>query len=174
MSAVENTILALLDRLPDWMQIFVSGDTLSQIIFNNILMAFGTIGIGWAVATVMEHRHNIALTEQEATLAHIKINTLKTAKPGTRDGIMLVGSTVISHDFFRTLIILIRRLIGGNIKPYERLLTRGRRAAIISLKAQAQAQGYTKVINVRFGSTRVATGSLVSAELLAYGTGVKS
>jgi uncharacterized protein YbjQ (UPF0145 family) len=86
---------------------------------------------------------------------------------------LIIGSVVVSHDFFRTLLIQIRKIIGGNIINYERLLQRGRREAFIRMQEEAKIRGFKKIINVRFGSSHIAGRFLPAIELTAYGTGVK-
>ena len=87
---------------------------------------------------------------------------------------LLIGSVVVAHDYFRTLLIFFRKIIGGNIRPYERLVQRGRREALIRLKEEADLRGIDKVVNVRFTTSTVSGRFLHAIEMVAYGTGVKT
>lgn len=81
---------------------------------------------------------------------------------------------VVAHDYFRTLIIFLRNIVGGNIKPYERLVERGRGEALIRLKEEAELRGIDKVINVRFTTNSISGRFLHAVEMVVYGTGIKT
>ena len=165
----------LMTSPPVWLQDWVSGSTsVWNLIASNGLQAIGVGVIGWIVATLLERRHNAEMTEREKLLADVQVSTTKQAGSQAQEGIMIIGSVVIAHDFFRTLIIQFRKLIGGNIKPYERLVNRGRREAFIRLREEAVLRGFDRVINVRFSSAQVAGRFLSAVEMVVYGTGIKS
>ena len=163
------------DKLPEWMHLFFSnGTTLTEVIAKNSLQALFFAFLGWSLASYLEHRHNKQMAEREKTLTGIHVTTAKRAGKGAESGVIIYGSVVIAHDIFRTLIIQIRKIIGGNIKAYERLMARGRREAFIRLKEEAQLRGFNKVINVRFAGSPVTGRFLHATEVVAYGTGVHS
>ena len=80
----------------------------------------------------------------------------------------------MAHDYFRTLIITFKSLVGGNIQPYERLVQRGRREALIRLKEEADLLGLDKLVNVRFITSSISGRFLHALEMVAYGTGVRT
>ena len=162
-------------RTPEWFQDWFGGDTLWEMLLSNGLQV-GAIGLaGWLIASWFERHHLRSLSDREATLQHIRINTSKHHGPCEPEACtLLIGSVVVAHDYFRTLIIVIRRFIGGNISPYERLVQRGRREALIRLKEEADLRGIDKVINIRFGTTTVAGRFLHAIEMVAYGTGIRT
>jgi len=163
------------DKLPEWMHLFFStGTTLTEVIVKNSLQALFFAFLGWALASYLEHRHNKQLTEREKDLTGIHVTTAKRTEKGAESGVIIYSSVVVAHDIFRTLIIQIRKIIGGNIKAYERLMLRGRREAFIRLKEDAQLRGFNKVINVRFAASSVTGRFLHAVEVVAYGTGVHS
>jgi len=159
---------------PDWLVSWLNGSTLWDLVVNNGFQAIGIGALGWLIATYMERRHNAQMSAREELLSDVRVSTTKKAGPTASEGTMVIGSVVIAHDFFRTLIIQFRKLIGGNIKPYERLVTRGRREAFIRLREEAALRGLDQVINVRFDSAHIAGRLLSSVELVAYGTGIRS
>ena len=123
---------------PEWLQDLLGGNTLWDMLLANGLQVGGIGLAGWLLASWFERRHLRDLSAREAPLQHIRINTSKhhtSCEPEACT--LLIGSVVVAHDYFRTLIIAIRRLIGGNISPYERLVQRGRREALIRLKEEA-------------------------------------
>jgi uncharacterized protein YbjQ (UPF0145 family) len=163
-----------MSKLPEWLVDVAGGSTFWDIVVSNGLQV-GVIGIiGWLVATWFERQHLKSMDEREVKLEDITINNLKKSPDYIEgDTQLLIGSIVISHDYFRTLVIIIKKLIGGNIKAYERLTLRGRREAIIRLKEDARRQGFNKIINIRFGGTQVAPKFITAVEIVAYGTGTR-
>ncbi len=158
-----------------WFEYPSAGDTIWDILIANGLQVL-TIGVaGWLLATWFERRHLRSLSAREAPLQHISINTFKHPPPCEAEAsTLLIGSVVLAHDYFRTLIITLRRLIGGNIKAYERLVARGRREALIRLKEEADLRGLDKLINVRFDTSVISGRFLHAVEMVAYGTGIRT
>ncbi len=80
------------------------------------------------------------------------------------------GSTVrarhVGHDFVAGL----KTIVGGEIQEYTRLMAEAREQAIDRMIADANRLGADAIINVRFSTSMVMTGS---AEILAYGTAVR-
>ncbi len=147
-------------KMPEWAQDLIGGTTIWDIIINNGLQIISVAVAGWLVATWFEHRHNKDMARREISRQDIHLNNFKNppvCEP--EQSTMLIGSVVIAHDYFRTLTIAIRKLIGGNIQHYERLVTRGRRAALIRLREEASLRNLDTVINVRFTSSVVAGNS---------------
>lgn len=169
-----DTYQEAIAQLPEWTHIFLSADSIWDLLAKNALQAGTFAFLGWLVAWTLERRHNNQMTSREMQLADISVTTAKHAQENTKNGILIYGSVVVAHDFFRTFFIQIRKLIGGNIKAYERLVKRGRREAFIRLKEDARLRGFDKVINVRFTGSHVAGRFISAVELVAYGTGIRT
>lgn len=162
-------------KTPEWFQDWFGGNTFWDMLLGNSLQVIGIGLAGWLLASWFERRHLRSLSAREAPLQHIQVNTSKRYTSCEPEGCtLLIGSVVVAHDYFRTLIIAIRKLIGGNISPYERLVQRGRREALIRLKEEADLRGVDKVINIRFGTTAVSGRFLHAIEMVAYGTGIRT
>ena len=162
-------------KAPEWLQDWFGGDTLWDMMVSNGLQVIGIGLAGWLIASWFERRHLKSLSAREVPLQHIQVNTSKRHASCEPEGCtLLIGSVVVAHDYFRTFIIAIRRLIGGNISPYERLVQRGRREALIRLKEEADLRGVDKVINIRFGTTAISGRFLHAVEMVAYGTGIRT
>ena len=160
---------------PEWVQYLFGGDSFWDLMIVNSLQVFGLALAGWLVASWFERRHLRALDIREEPLQRIRVNTAKHIPSCEPEGCtLLIGSVVVAHDYFRTFFIAMRRLIGGNIKPYERLVLRGRREALIRLKEEADLRGIDRVINIRFGTSTISGRFLHAIETVAYGTGIKS
>jgi uncharacterized protein YbjQ (UPF0145 family) len=160
---------------PEWAQDLFGGDSFWNMMLSNGLQVFGVGLAGWLLAVWFERRHLRSLSIREAPLQNIRVNNLKNPPPCEPEAsTLLVGSVVVAHDYFRTLIIAIKKLIGGNIGHYERLVHRGRREALIRLKEEADFRGLDMLINVRFGTSTISGRFLHAIEMVAYGTGIKS
>lgn len=164
----------LFTRNPWFREVF-GDDTLWGILTSNGAQAIGIGVTGWLLAAWFERRHLRSISQRESQLQTISINTSKKLPPCEPEAAtMLIGSVVIAHDYFRTVMIALRKLVGGNIKPYERLVQRGRREALVRLKEEAELRGIDKIINVRFTTTVISGRFLHAVEMVAYGTGVRT
>jgi uncharacterized protein YbjQ (UPF0145 family) len=164
-----------LSESPEWAQYLMGAGNFWEILLANGSQVIGVGLAGWLLATWFERRHLKSMSLRETPLQNISLNTLKQVPNCAPEACtLLIGSVVVAHDYFRTLIIILRRLIGGNISPYERLVQRGRREALIRLKEEAGTRGIDKIINVRFTTSAISGKFLHAIELVAYGTGVKT
>ena len=140
-----------------------------------LIMSLLYLALGWGTAFWLERRHFQDIEQRERKLAHIHITMTdpKTNQAGM--GAMHMGSAVVAHDLFRRLFIALKKVFGGNVRHYERLVERGRREAILRLKEQASASGASEIQNIRLQTTNIKSGGIVRAvEVLAYGTSVAS
>ena len=163
-----------LSKAPAWFQDVFGGGTIWELLIGNGLQLFGLGLAGWTLAAWFERRHVKSMSRRETPLQNIAINNLKNSLHGEpQAATLLIGSVVVAHDYFRTLIIFIRKLVGGNIRHYERLVDRGRREALIRLKEEADLCGINQVVNVRFTTTAISGRFLHAVEMVAYGTGIQ-
>jgi len=165
----------VIHKMPwEWLNDYSAMSIWDMVVANGLQVL--TVGVlGWLLATWLERRHLRSMDEREIPLQKITVNTSKRITSCEPEGTtLLIGSVVVAHDYFRTLIIVFRNIVGGNIQPYERLVQRGRREALIRLKEEAGLRGIDKVINVRFTTNSVSGRFLHAVEMVAYGTGVKT
>ncbi len=147
-------------------------EALIQLGFFAVLLLIGLI---FGVAA--EKRHFKEIQRREAELRDILIFNEKRlpADRAFREGTLVVGSVVIAEDYFKRIAAALRSFVGGRLTVYESLMDRGRREAIVRMKAAARERGANMVFNVRFETSSLAEGSpgqrtVFSAEFIAYGT----
>ena len=141
-----------------------------------LLLLLGAYFIGSAI----EARHYRTIERRERELQQLPAITFRTLPPGwevTESG-LVTGSVVISVDYFKRFLALLRQLVGGRVKGYETILDRARREALLRLKQEAVAKGFSAVVNVRLETARMANASrggkgIAGLEVLAFGTGLR-
>jgi uncharacterized protein YbjQ (UPF0145 family) len=91
---------------------------------------------------------------------------------------LVMGSVVISQDYFKRVVASLKGLVGGNIRTFEPLLERARREALIRMKGVAHARGYDTIVNVRIETSTMARArgnakGTAGVEVLAFGTALR-
>lgn len=87
---------------------------------------------------------------------------------------MVMGSVVVSIDYFKQFLFGLRNIVGGRVSAYESLVDRGRREAILRMKEQFPDADI--IVNLRMETSRISLGGqnkIGSVEVLAYGTALK-
>ncbi|NNC99938.1 MAG: heavy metal-binding domain-containing protein [Gammaproteobacteria bacterium] len=139
--------------------------------------------LGYLVGSYREKRHFESIFQREAELQEILVFESRQL-PVTGTGLAYIsggqlvhGNVVISVDYFKRFVAGLRMLIGGRMRSYESLLDRGRREAVLRMKAQAREQGAEQIFNVRFETASISKGedaSLGSIEVFVYGSAISS
>jgi uncharacterized protein YbjQ (UPF0145 family) len=134
--------------------------------------------LGFCIGGFVERRHLQRLDAREAELGDILLHDLKTIPPNCprEPGSLVVGEVVIASDYFKTFAAKLRNLIGGEVRTFQTLLSRGRREAIVRMVEQARALGANQVVNVRLSTASVGAvqrrKGVAMAEVIAYGTAI--
>ena len=131
------------------------------------------------VGSYLERRHFASIRDREAAVRGFPVMTFS-AHPDDwqpRDATLLVGSVVVSLDYFKRIIAGLRAFFGGRIKTYEPLLDRARREALLRLVESARDNGYDALINVRLETSRIANANsgegTAGVEMMAFGTAIR-
>ena len=133
--------------------------------------------VGLLAGGAAERRHLRSLARREKSLSHMLVTNLKTF-PGSADGAknaaFVMGEVVIATDYLKTFLSALRKIVGGELRSYETLMTRARREALLRLLEDARASGYNAVCNVRYYSTDIGGGTrrkgAAMVEMFATGT----
>jgi len=83
---------------------------------------------------------------------------------------LVAGSVVVSSDYFKSFTASLINIFGGRVTPFESLLDRARREAILRVKKEAHSLNADYVFNLKLETTRIAPGRIGAIEVLAYGT----
>jgi uncharacterized protein YbjQ (UPF0145 family) len=136
--------------------------------------------IGLTAGQITEIRHFTNLKRREEKTRGVILSNVKryVLDREVLDSRLVSGHVVISTDYFKSICASLRRLVGGRVISYEKLLERGRREALLRLKDEAIALGADFVLNVRFETMTIARSrqgqGVTGVEVLAYGTAVKA
>jgi len=80
------------------------------------------------------------------------------------------GSRMKAKHLGQDIMAGLRKLVGGEITEYARLIQEAREEALNDMVDQARELGANAVVGVRFATSTVTTGA---AEVIAYGTAVR-
>jgi uncharacterized protein YbjQ (UPF0145 family) len=153
---------------------------LQVILSNPDLFIFLTLMvIGYTCGTIAEKRHYKSILKREKELVKLMVVNAegRFADGAVRDAFLVNGSTVISNDYFKRLLAILRNIFGGRVKAYESLVDRSRREAILRMKEEAKKKGAHMIVNLRLETSTIGRSAnkkkkIGSIETLAYGTAV--
>jgi len=155
----------------------MDGELLAPLI--QIGFALLMLVVAFVVGRTIERRHYRDIRRREVSLRHLPAVTFRQVPKSWQvsDCGLVMGSVVISVDHFKRFVAGLRMLFGGRVKTYETLLDRARREALLRLKENAAAHGYTAIMNVRLATTRMASSrrqgkATAGVEIMAFGTGL--
>ena len=142
---------------------------------ENLIIFAILMGLGYFFGRYYESRHYKSIFKREAEYQHILVVASRIPPVGEKlqDSLLVMGSVVISVDYFKRFLASLRSLFGGRVVSYESLIDRARREAILRMKKQASDVGADKVFNIKYETSSVsksAKGAIGSVEVLAYGT----
>lgn len=83
---------------------------------------------------------------------------------------MVQGSRVKAVHLGKDIVAGLRRLVGGNVTEYEKMINDARDMAVKDMIKEAEKLGANAIIGIRYSSSSIAQGI---AEIIVYGTAVK-
>jgi len=139
-----------------------------------IFLSLMTLGYGFG--RYAESLHYKSIIKREQKLQNLTVVASKILPPiSNMDSILVSGNVVVSVDYFKRFLAMLRNIFGGRVSAYETLLDRARREAILRMKDEAQTLGATFIFNVKLETSSIYKGkgnSIGSVEMLAYGTAI--
>lgn len=156
----------------------MDSDTIDIILGFGGLIIFVLALVGaFAAGTLVERAHYREIRDREDELRDIMIFAVRTPPPhlADHDTTFVCGSVVIGMDYFKMTLAKLRNLVGGRVGSYETLFDRARREAVLRMKAEARALRADCVLNIKFSTANVMSGSADNkgsgcVEVIAYGT----
>lgn len=152
-----------------------------DILFENIdlLIFLFLLCLGYGAGSYAERRHYRSIREREELFLSLPVVTAEARFPEGRvkEAELVTGSAVISIDYFKRMLAILRNIFGGRVKAYESLVDRARREAILRMKEEANRRGAELIVNMRLetmtiGNNANRKGQVGSVEVLAYGTAI--
>ena len=142
---------------------------------NNILIQVVGVVIllilGFGFGRLAEKRHFKRIIKREAASQHLPVVATRSPpvdQPYSQ--ILVTGNVVIASDYFKGFLAGLINIFGGRVTPFESMLERARRESVLRMKDEAMKLNAAYVFNIKFDTTRIATGRLAAMEVLAYGT----
>ena len=88
------------------------------LINNSDLLIFGfLIMLGYVAGSIAEKRHYTSIREREEELVELPVVSMRNVYPDSevRDSGLVMGSAVISIDYFKRFLAILRNLFGGRV-----------------------------------------------------------
>lgn len=134
------------------------------------------LGIGYVAGSSAERKHYASIRKREEELrSFILVQSKRAPETPNCTTAFVSGSVVIGMDYFKLIYSSICNLFGGSVTPFESLLERARREAVLRMKSEAATMQAQYVCNVKFSTSNIKSvngkgGGAV--EVIAYGTAV--
>ncbi len=133
------------------------------------------LALGYGFGRYAELKHYKSIIKREKVLNKRPAIAARTPPMISKacDCNLVTGNVVISVDYFKRFISVLRNLVGGRVTSYETLIDRARREAVLRMKQQAYEMGAKHVFNIKFETASIYKGKrrqIGSVEVLAYGT----
>ena len=127
--------------------------------------------LGFLFGNLAEKRHYKRIREREARYASLPVVASRYPPQERAYGQHLVtGNVVIASDYFKNFLAGLVNIFGGRVTPFESMLDRARREAVLRMKEKALQLNADYVFNIKFDTSRIASGRLAAMEVMAYGT----
>lgn len=137
-----------------------------ELVFAAVLLV-----IGYFVGSQREAEHFKSLEVREKRFVGIPTRSCKKISETVSDSKMVMSSVVIANDYFKTFVVGLISIFGGQMRGQESLMDRARREATLRLLAKAHAWGAQEVVGLRMETSKVDT---VGVEVFVYGTAIKT
>lgn len=134
--------------------------------------------ITYSIGSSIEKKHYKKIKQREIALIKKPVvnNGAKTFKTNRKvKSIELVsGEVVISGDYFKNFVSELKKLFGGQLTPFESILDRARREAVLRMREKAKHANIilnTKIEYCMLNNLYV-HGQIPKCAVIAYGTAV--
>lgn len=142
---------------------------------NSLIIFLTLLGCGFFVGRHIEKNHYRSLIQRESKVSvpatSRRISTIPETECDRAE--MVLGTAVISVDYFKRVLSALINFFGGDLKPYETLLDRARREALLRL--MESCPDAAEIINIRLETSSISkrtNNSIGCIEVVAYGTAI--
>ena len=153
---------------------------MTTVILQNleIFIFLALMILGYVFGRIAEKRHYRSIIKREKKLNILPAIAAR-IPPEDRPykQALVLGSVVVSIDYFKQFVATLRNFFGGRVTTYETLLDRARREALLRMKQSASDKNASYVFNVKYETASISKGRknrVGSIEVLAYGTALIS
>lgn len=146
----------------------------------DIIVILITLAITYGIGSCIEKRHFKKIQQREIALIKKPIISYGAKKWTTKRPIkkmeMVTGEVVISGDYFKNFVAGIKNLFGGRLTPFESIMDRARREALLRMREKAKNAHI--IVNARIEAIMldndcVKKGNAIpKCAVIAYGTAV--
>ena len=144
----------------------------------DIIVLITLLALGYFFGRMAERRHYKSILKREKKFRKLTVVASKfpPAFKNHHETELVMGSVVISVDYFKRFVASLRNLVGGRVRTYETLVDRARREAILRMKEDAQSLGAKMIFNIKLETASISknqrNNNVGSVEVLAYGTAI--
>lgn len=144
----------------------------------DIIVLITLLALGYFFGRMAERRHYKSILKREKKFRKLTVVASKfpPAFKNHHETELVMGSVVISVDYFKRFVASLRNLVGGRVRTYETLVDRARREAILRMKEDAHSLGAKMIFNIKLETASISknqrNNNVGSVEVLAYGTAI--
>lgn len=134
------------------------------------------LGLGYSFGSINESLHYASIRSREKQFLAMPAVSTKNGGGDVQNvekALLVMGSAVISIDYFKRFVAGLRNIFGGNVRSYESLVDRARREATLRMKeaaGDAHIIVNTRIETAPIGQAANRRGTVGSVEAIAYGT----
>jgi len=145
---------------------------------TDLIVLLILLSVGYVFGSIIESLHFNSLKKRERI--YLNLPTVTAEKnyidetQQIEDVRLVHGCAVISSDYFKDFVAGMRNLLGLRLSPYESLMDRARREAILRMKKMAV--NHDLILNMRIETSEIGNDSRnkgTCVEVMAYGTAIR-
>ena len=145
----------------------------------DLIVIILVLGFAASTGTIIEKNHYKKIKQREIQTFKLPVLSLDKNSVNINKKIekveLVTGSVVLAGDGFKAFIFGLKNIFGGRITPFETLLDRARREAILRMKEKAI--GADVIVNLKLETANLADlnsgkDEAPKAAIIAYGTAI--
>jgi len=130
--------------------------------------------VGLVFGRRAEKRHLKSIVKREHRLNGLPAIATRYPPSGEKipkyDQKLVTGNVVVASDYFKTFYSGLINIFGGRVAPFESLIDRARREAMLRMKEEAKTLNADLIVNVKYQTSSISQKGAAAIEVLAYGT----